>query len=55
MNMGAIITSVLVIVIAIAGYVYFNYTSVLVIVIAIAGYVYFNYQDKKREIHKDRT
>ncbi len=37
MNMGAIIT------------------SVLVIVIAIAGYVYFNYQDKKREIHKDRT
>ena len=30
-------------------------TSVLVIVIAIAGYVYFNYQDKKREIHKDRT
>ena len=30
-------------------------TPVLVIVIAIAGYVYFNYQDKKREIHKDRT
>ena len=30
-------------------------TSVLVIVIAIGGYVYFNYQDKKREIHKDRT
>ena len=30
-------------------------TSVLVIVIAIAGYVYLNYQDKKREIHKDRT
>ena len=37
MNMGAIIT------------------SVLVIFIAVAGYVYFNYQDKKREIHKDRT